>query len=217
MTVHTRVYTIGSLAAATGCNSPTIRFYEEIGLLPKANRRPSGQRVYSQSDFRRLTFIRRCRDFGFPIEQVRELVELTDAPERDCVAARDLAQARLDDVRQKLAELQALEQNLVEFRRDLHEGMRRGSRIPVRRPRRTDAAAAQGLLRLTSPRPRAEPDRAVPQCAVRLQPRSANGDLAVSTRRQCGLMPSKRRLIAIGLPWRPGVAIIFGDIDSFAS
>ena len=115
MTVHTGVYTIGTLAEVTGCTSPTIRYYEEIGLLPKANRRPSGQRFYDQSDVRRLTFIRRCRDFGFPIEQVHELVKLADSAERDCIAARDLAQARLDDVRLKLTELQALERSLVEF------------------------------------------------------------------------------------------------------
>jgi hypothetical protein len=66
---------------------------------PKANRRPSRQPFYDQSDVRRLTFIRRCRDFGFPIEQVHELVKLADSAERDCIAARDLAQARLDDVR----------------------------------------------------------------------------------------------------------------------
>jgi DNA-binding transcriptional MerR regulator len=115
MPVHVSVYTIGALAKRTGCSSPTIRYYEEISLLPKAQRRPSGQRVYNQGDFSRLTFIRRCRDLGFSIEQVRDLVELTESPERDCVAGRDLAQARLDDVRLKLEELQALEQNLVEF------------------------------------------------------------------------------------------------------
>ena len=85
--------TIGALADQTGCNVPTIRYYEEIGLLPPARRRPGGHRFYSEADLRRLTFIRRCRDFGFPIEQVRALVELTEASDRDCNEARDLAQA----------------------------------------------------------------------------------------------------------------------------
>src|ERR1700690_1483071 len=91
--------TIGSLAAETGCTVPTIRYYEEIGLLPEAFRRASGHRVYDGADLRRLTFIRRCRDFGFPIEQVRALVALVGSPDSNCTAARDLAQLHLDEVR----------------------------------------------------------------------------------------------------------------------
>jgi DNA-binding transcriptional MerR regulator len=107
--------TIGALAERTGCNVPTIRYYEEIGLLPRAARKPGGHRTYGDADLRRLTFIRRCRNFGFPIEQVRTLVALGKDPDRDCFEARDLAQEHLDVVRQKLAELQALEQTLVRF------------------------------------------------------------------------------------------------------
>lgn len=103
--------TIGALSAATGCAVPTIRYYEEIGLLPKALRRSGGHRVYGVSDLDRLTFIRRCRDFGFPIEQVRQLTALVGSKE-DCVAARDLAQAHLDVVREKLKDLRALERSL---------------------------------------------------------------------------------------------------------
>jgi DNA-binding transcriptional MerR regulator len=61
---------IGALAAQTGTNAPTIRYYEEIGLLQRAHRRPGGQRVYGDADIKRLTFIRRCREFGFSIDQV---------------------------------------------------------------------------------------------------------------------------------------------------
>jgi MerR family copper efflux transcriptional regulator len=107
--------TIGALAERTGCNPPTIRYYEEIGLLPRPGRRASGHRTYGDEDLRRLTFIRRCRDFGFPVEQVRALVALTEAPDRDCAEARDVAQAHLDAVREKLAELQALECTLASF------------------------------------------------------------------------------------------------------
>lgn len=107
--------TIGRLAAGTQCSVPTIRYYEEIGLLPEATRRTSGHRVYSDADLRRLTFIRRCRDFGFPIERVRELVALVASPDRDCVAARDVAGAHLVEVRRKLKELRALERSLKTF------------------------------------------------------------------------------------------------------
>ena len=75
---------IGDVAEASGLPAKTIRYYEDIGLLPQASRRAGGHRVYGAADLRRLTFIRRCRDFGFPIEQVRELVALAGSPERDC-------------------------------------------------------------------------------------------------------------------------------------
>lgn len=107
--------TIGVLAERTRCSPPTIRYYEEIGLLPRPGRRASGHRTYGGEDLRRLTFIRRCRDFGFPVEQVRALVALTEASERDCAEARDVAQAHLDAVREKLVELQALERTLAGF------------------------------------------------------------------------------------------------------
>jgi len=107
--------TIGDLAVRTGSNVPTIRYYEEIGLLPPADRRPSGHRVYDQSDLKRLTFIRRCRDFGFSIDQVRKLIELAATPERDCNEARLVAQEHLASVRKKLIDLRSLEQTLDRF------------------------------------------------------------------------------------------------------
>ena len=59
--------TIGALATQARTNVPTIRYYEEIGLLPQAERGSNGHRYYREADLRRLTFIKRCRDFGFPI------------------------------------------------------------------------------------------------------------------------------------------------------
>ncbi|MGO4568259.1 helix-turn-helix domain-containing protein [Rhizobium sp. 2YAF20] len=115
MNVHIRVFTIGALAKATGTSTPTIRYYEEIGLLPTANRTASGQRNYDESDIGRLTFIKQCRDFGFSIEQVRVLVDLSISTERDCVETRDIAQAHLDEVRARMVELRALETRLQGF------------------------------------------------------------------------------------------------------
>ncbi len=106
---------IGLVAAQTGCTVPTIRYYEEIGLLPLAPRTDGGRRHYGDEAVRRLTFIRRCRDFGFSIEQVRELVDLIDHPERPCMELRDVASARLVEVRDKLAQLLALESSLSRF------------------------------------------------------------------------------------------------------
>ncbi|MDE2166321.1 MAG: helix-turn-helix domain-containing protein [Alphaproteobacteria bacterium] len=106
---------IGELARRTRTNAPTIRYYEEIGLLPAPARREGGQRTYGDGDGRRLTFIRQCREFGFPIEQVRSLVALTEDQDRSCTEARSIAQVHLNAVRKKLAELKGLERNLTDF------------------------------------------------------------------------------------------------------
>jgi DNA-binding transcriptional MerR regulator len=106
---------IGALAERTDTNAPTIRYYEEIGLLRRADRQASGQRAYGDEDVKRLTFIRRCRDFGFSIDQVRSLVALVKDRERSCMDARDLAQEHLEAVRAKLNELNALERSIAGF------------------------------------------------------------------------------------------------------
>lgn len=107
--------TIGALAERTGCTVPTIRYYEDIGLLPAPARAENGHRFYRELDAKRLAFIKRCRDFGFPIEQVRTMTALFQDGERACVEVRDLAQVHLDEVRRKLAEMRQLEKSLEAF------------------------------------------------------------------------------------------------------
>jgi DNA-binding transcriptional MerR regulator len=94
---------------------PTIRYYEEIGLLRPADRGSSGQRTYDDGDVKRLIFVRRCREFGFSIEQVRSLVALVEDRRRSCMDARDLAQQHLMAVRERLVELRALERSIERF------------------------------------------------------------------------------------------------------
>lgn len=106
---------IGRLAKATNTTTPTIRYYEDIGLLPIPPRQSGSQRIYGEADVRRLTFIRRCRDFGFPIDKVRLLVSLVQNRERSCMEARDLAFAHLTEIREKLAELRELERSVAAF------------------------------------------------------------------------------------------------------
>ena len=106
---------IGLVARRTGATVPTVRYYEDIGLLPPAARTEAGQRSYDETTIRRLVFIRRCRDFGFSIEQVRELVGLVDEPDRPCAEVRDIAAVHLAQVRQKLEELKSLEASLNAF------------------------------------------------------------------------------------------------------
>lgn len=107
--------TIGALSERTQCTVPTIRYYEQIGLLPHPSRAANGHRFYRDEDLQRLTFIRRCRNFGFPIEQVRKLAGLFEDGDRACVEARDLAHAHLEHVRARLGEMRQLEASLQAF------------------------------------------------------------------------------------------------------
>jgi DNA-binding transcriptional MerR regulator len=109
----------GALARRTGTNAPTIRYYEEIGLLPLADRHQGGQRVYGEDDVKRLALIRRCREFGFTLEQVRSLVALLDDRERSCLEVRDLAREHLVSIRGKLKELRTLERSIARFVNDV--------------------------------------------------------------------------------------------------
>src|SRR5262245_37172009 len=106
---------IGDLAERTGTSAPTIRYYEQIGLLRRAPRQGGGQRVYSRDDLERLTFIRRCREFDFSIQQVRALVAIMHDPKSSFLDARDMAAEHLTAVRAKMRELKALERSLVAF------------------------------------------------------------------------------------------------------
>lgn len=106
---------IGALAQISGCSVPTIRYYEEVGLIPRASRRSSGHRVYASEAALLLAFIRRCRDLGFSIGQTRAFVSMSQGKERDCVEARDIAQEQLKAVRAKMLELVGLERSLARF------------------------------------------------------------------------------------------------------
>jgi len=106
---------IGILAERTGTNVPTIRYYESIGLLPQAARQEGRQRLYGEGDVERLTFIRRCREFGFSVEQVRSLDTLGRDRSRSCLELRDLAATHLSDVRARLRELEGLARTLEAF------------------------------------------------------------------------------------------------------
>jgi DNA-binding transcriptional MerR regulator len=106
---------IGALAELTGTSVPTVRYYEQVGLLPRALRQQGGQRVFSRRDIERLTFIRRCRELGFSIEQVRLLAGLRDDSSRSCSAVRDVAAAQVRAVHAKRRELRQLERSLRSF------------------------------------------------------------------------------------------------------
>jgi Cu(I)-responsive transcriptional regulator len=104
--------TIGDLGKATRTKVETIRYYERIGLLPKPPRTSGNYRDYGQPELGRLSFIRRARDLGFSIDQVRALLGLSDDRTRDCSEIDQIAEAHLLEVDRKLADLTALRREL---------------------------------------------------------------------------------------------------------
>lgn len=103
---------IGKLSAATGVKVPTIRYYEDIGLLPEAERSAGNQRLYNLAAQERLVFIRHARELGFPLDAIRELLSLSDQPEMSCAAADVIATRQLAAVKDRIIRLQALQREL---------------------------------------------------------------------------------------------------------
>ena len=114
--------TIGEAARQSGVKVPTIRYYEEIGLLPRISRSLGNRRSYDAADLRRLAFIRHARELGFGVEAIRTLLELQDDPEQPCQRADAIARARLADVRKRLASLRLLRAELEKMVRECASG-----------------------------------------------------------------------------------------------
>jgi DNA-binding transcriptional MerR regulator len=104
--------TIGKLAKATDVKVPTIRFYEQIGLLPQPARTDSDRRVFDDAAVRRLAFIKHARQLGFSVEAIRTLLDLADHPDRACDDANALAAEQLSSVEAKIAQLEKLRSEL---------------------------------------------------------------------------------------------------------
>ena len=105
---------IGRVSRRTGMNVETIRYYERVGLLPRAPRSSGGYRLYAAEHVKRLSFIRRARALGFSIDEIRTLLRLADERKRPCAEVRVVAEAHLADVRAKIADLEAMERVLKE-------------------------------------------------------------------------------------------------------
>jgi len=104
-----QAFAIGVLSSRSGVNVETIRYYERIGLLAKPLRTSGGYRLYRAADIERLAFIRRTRDLGFSLDDVRRLLDLADGKSRSCRRVRDIAATHLADVRSKLGDLHRME------------------------------------------------------------------------------------------------------------
>ena len=106
------MFSIGALSKATGVKVPTIRYYEEIGLLPPAGRNAGNQRRYGQDGLEALGFIKHARDLGFALEDIKVLMALDGELGEDCAEANRIARAQLDQVRARTARLQQLASEL---------------------------------------------------------------------------------------------------------
>ncbi len=109
----TKAYTVGQLARETGIAVGTVRHYERIGLLPPADRSVGNQRRFDERARRRLNFVRHARDLGFPLDAIRDLLELGDRPDQPCDRADVIARHHLADVERRIARLEGLRRELA--------------------------------------------------------------------------------------------------------
>lgn len=114
--------TIGQLSARTNCKVQTIRYYEQIGLMPTPERTAGHQRRYRQRHLERLAFVRHSRELGFPLDAIRELLRAADDPDRSCAAVDGIARRQLEQVVSRIARLESLKAELQRMIRQCRGG-----------------------------------------------------------------------------------------------
>lgn len=110
--MNTKKITVGQLARLTGTKAVTIRYYEQLGLLPKVSRNASGYRQYTAEERDRLLFIRRSRALGFSLEDIRQLLSFSDQPQASCSVVDTKVAEQLEQVELRIRDLQELKQEL---------------------------------------------------------------------------------------------------------
>lgn len=115
-------YAIGEVSRQTGIKVPTIRYYENVGLLASPARTEGKQRRYGAVDVARLNFIRHARDLGFEIGDIRELLALSAEPERSCKEVDVIARRHLDDVDRRISQLTTLRTELRRMVEECRQG-----------------------------------------------------------------------------------------------
>ena len=106
-------FSIGEAARRSGVKIPTIRYYEQIGLLPEPVRSDGNRRLYDEATVRRLFFILHARELGFGMEAIRTMLDLQDDPGRSCARVDEIATDRIAEIDQRIASLTALKAELA--------------------------------------------------------------------------------------------------------
>ena len=106
-------FPIGELSRRTAVKVPTIRYYEQIGLLPAAPRTDSNRRLYGQAEVDRLNFIRHSREVGFEIENIREFLAMSEQPQSSCHKVDSIANSHLIEIDRRIASLTTLKAELA--------------------------------------------------------------------------------------------------------
>lgn len=123
--------TVGVLAAETGCNIETVRYYEKAALMPEPLRSEGGHRLYSFEHVKRLTFIRRCRELGFSIKQVKNLLTMIDEPGHSCGEVQRQAQTHIEEIQEKIEDLRRLEKVLLSMSEQCCEDKYTAQNCPI--------------------------------------------------------------------------------------
>jgi MerR family mercuric resistance operon transcriptional regulator len=116
---------IGALSKQSGVNIETIRYYERIGVMPNPRRSAGGYRMYGPDHLKRLTFVRRGRELGFSLDELRDLLRLVDGHSYTCAEVHNLAVEHLAEIRRKIADLRRLQRVMNEMAAECS-----GDRIP---------------------------------------------------------------------------------------
>jgi DNA-binding transcriptional MerR regulator len=111
---------IGEMSRRSGVKVPTIRYYEQMGLIAAPERSAGNQRRYSSAELDRLTFIRHARDLGLSLDAIRELLELSEHPDMPCADAHVIATEHLASIRERIARLKRLERELTRIEASCH-------------------------------------------------------------------------------------------------
>ena len=117
-----RGYAIGEMSRETGVNIETIRYYERSGIMPQPGRTQGGNRQYDHEQLKRLAFVKRSREFGFSLEEIRALLKMVDHDDFTCAQVHEMTIAHLATVKNKIAGLRRLEKALNSMARECSKG-----------------------------------------------------------------------------------------------
>ena len=115
-------YLIGEASKRSGVHIETIRYYERTGIMPRPHRSPSGQRRYNGEQLQRLSFIKRCRELGFSLNEVRDMFGLIDGGDQTCGEVHSLTINHLKGIRKKIADMRKIERVLKEMSDQCSQG-----------------------------------------------------------------------------------------------